>query len=154
MHFVVVVVMATVVLAVSLFFFSLLRATVSVFAELCVLFVSRPSLPPHVQRQWAQFTELLLLLAHKYASFLDKSGDDARSLEALRLRHALLGNNDNSSREWKGLMRFFLSGFFRRSKELLFAPALKEDCSRPPGKNAASLSLVRCRFRAPVLLLV
>jgi len=93
---------------------SLLRAAVSVFAELCVLFASRPSLPPHVQRQWAQFTELLLLLAHKYASFLDKSGDDARSLEALRLRHALLGAAlKKKKKKSAGLADFWFFPLFR-----------------------------------------
>jgi hypothetical protein len=99
----------------------LLRSVVAVFSSLAALF-HRPNLPANVQRQAAHFRELLLNLAHKYASFPDVAGDE-RSLEVLRLRQALLS-------------------YFSRANEIVFSPALKEDCSRPPSKNAASLSLL------------
>ena len=110
----------------------LLRAWVSVFSALAP-FLHKSTLPANLQRHAAHFRDLLLNLAHKYASFPDvgpsQESIDERGAEVLRLHQALIS-------------------YFRRSMvgegddALLFSPHLKEDCSRPPSKNAASLSLL------------
>ncbi len=110
----------------------LLRAWVSVFSALAP-YLHRPGLSSELQRHAAHFRDLLLNLAHKYAAFPDVAPNqeaiDDRGAEVLRLRHSLLS-------------------YFRRSMvgdgehALIFSPHLKEDCSRPPSKNAASLSLL------------
>lgn len=124
----------------------LLRVWTSVFYAVAP-FLHRPNLSSQIQRYALHFRELLLNLAHKYAAFPEVG---SRVQEEAVLSAMALGNNISEGDRGAEVLRLrqALIGYFRRSmigegeKSLVFSPHLKEDCSRPPSKHGASLSLL------------
>lgn len=152
----------------SLSSIKLIRVWASIFYTLAP-HIHHPLASIEIQRVCATYKELLLLLAHKYVYFPEglnlaqgASGTGGASTAGGAGSAATIGDGDVERAVEVLRLRQSLMGYFRRalvgeitpatttpatttpstSTTLLFTPQLQEDCSKPPTKHTASLSLL------------